>query len=228
MRSERVAITTRVARSFLRTGQVLSPYLLISPQVSILPWPSPTHSFLHTRQFELYGRRARRREADGLRQLEKLARHALRREYPQEAEADPAAPLQPQLLAMARAASRRFAFLAAEWVRVGYTQSNFNADNNLIGGATLDYGPFGFVSGRLPLCSPCLRRRERESGEPPWPLRAPFEPAASCLCTGLGLRPRKALVAERRGALESVCSHRSSALTQAGACGSARASTSAS
>jgi len=46
---------------------------------------------------------------------------------------------------MARAASERFALLAAEWLRVGYVQSNFNADNCLMGGATLDYGPFGFI-----------------------------------------------------------------------------------
>jgi uncharacterized protein YdiU (UPF0061 family) len=54
-------------------------------------------------------------------------------------------PLQPQLLAMARAAAGRFAHLAAEWLRVGYTQSNFNSDNCLVGGATVDYGPFGFI-----------------------------------------------------------------------------------
>ena len=77
-RRERAAITTRVARSFLRVGQ-----------------------------FELYGRRARRGEVAGLRQLEQLARHALRREYPSSLSPDPSAPLQPQLLAMASAASRR-------------------------------------------------------------------------------------------------------------------------
>ena len=29
--------------------------------------------------------------------------------------------------------------------RVGYVQSNFNSDNCLMGGTTLDYGPFGFL-----------------------------------------------------------------------------------
>ena len=119
MRDEVVAITTRVATSFLRVGQ-----------------------------FELYGRRARRGDADGRRQLELLTRHMLRRDYPNETaaaaaedgggggetaggdgggggaddgngerSADTRAPLQPLVLAMARAASRRFAHLAAEWVR---------------------------------------------------------------------------------------------------------------
>jgi uncharacterized protein YdiU (UPF0061 family) len=99
VRAERVAITTRVARSFLRVGQ-----------------------------FELYGRRASRREPDGLRQLEQLARHALRREYPEAlgpATCTRAAgtPLQVLLLEMARKASARFARLSADWIRVGYTQS---------------------------------------------------------------------------------------------------------
>mmetsp|Transcript_25666 Transcript_25666/g.82150 ORF Transcript_25666/g.82150 Transcript_25666/m.82150 type:complete len:408 (-) Transcript_25666:474-1697(-) len=114
---ERCAITTRVARSYLRVGH-----------------------------FELFGRRARsgRGEAasTGTRNLEQLARHALWREYPPY-EAD--APLQPQLLRMAREAAARFADLAAAWVRVGYAQSNFNSDNCLVGGVTVDYGPFGFV-----------------------------------------------------------------------------------
>ena len=84
-----------------------------------------------------------------MRQLEKLARHALRREYPhvlkraaKQTPGDDVAmtgddvakvderesSLADQLLDMARAASERFAFLAAEWLRVGYVQSNFNAD----------------------------------------------------------------------------------------------------
>jgi uncharacterized protein YdiU (UPF0061 family) len=113
-RRERAAITTRVASSFLRVGQ-----------------------------FELYGRRARAGDRVGLQQLEKLARHAIRREYP--AQFRPEATLREMVLGMAREARGRFAHLAAEWLRVGYTQSNFNADNNLIGGATLDYGPFGFI-----------------------------------------------------------------------------------
>ena len=111
----RRAITTRAARSFLRVGQ-----------------------------FELYGRRAARGEAQGRADLEALARHALEREYPAFAPA-PGAPLGPAILGMLGAASRRFAALASEWIRVGYVQSNFNGDNCLVGGATLDYGPFGFL-----------------------------------------------------------------------------------
>ena len=134
MRAERAAITTRVATSFLRVGQ-----------------------------FELYGRRARKGDSTALRQLEQITRHAVRREYPEVLRGGSAkaansrgaasdgvgdsegVSLRDMVLGMARAAVDRFAFLAAEWLRVGYTQSNFNADNCLVGGATVDYGPFGFI-----------------------------------------------------------------------------------
>ena len=46
---------------------------------------------------------------------------------------------------MLRTASGRFATMAADWIRVGYTQSNFNSDNCLVAGRTIDFGPFGFV-----------------------------------------------------------------------------------
>jgi uncharacterized protein YdiU (UPF0061 family) len=117
MTPNRRAITTRVAASFLRVGQ-----------------------------FELYGRRAARGEAVGRQELALLARHALAREYPHllPAEGSEEA-LQGALLAMLRECAGRFAALAAHWLRVGYVQSNFNADNCLVGGVTMDYGPFGYL-----------------------------------------------------------------------------------
>jgi uncharacterized protein YdiU (UPF0061 family) len=33
----------------------------------------------------------------------------------------------------------------AGWLRVGYVQGNFNSDNCLVAGRTMDYGPFGFL-----------------------------------------------------------------------------------
>ena len=44
-----------------------------------------------------------------------------------------------------RAVSRRLATLTSEWIRVGFVQGNFNSDNCLVGGCTMDYGPFGFL-----------------------------------------------------------------------------------
>ena len=42
-------------------------------------------------------------------------------------------------------ASGRIARLTANWIRVGYCQGNFNSDNCLVGGRTMDFGPFGFI-----------------------------------------------------------------------------------
>lgn len=35
--------------------------------------------------------------------------------------------------------------MVADWIRVGFVQGNFNADNAAVGGRTLDYGPFGWM-----------------------------------------------------------------------------------
>lgn len=113
LQHERCAMTTRVAPSFIRVGH-----------------------------FDLFGRRARNGDSQGLEQLRLLAEHALFREYPH---ASPGLPLQQRVLSMLEEAAKRFANLAAEWLRVGYVQSNFNSDNCLVSGRTLDYGPFGFL-----------------------------------------------------------------------------------
>jgi len=54
-------------------------------------------------------------------------------------------PLADAVLDLIVAARRRFISMALHWKRVGYVQSNFNSDNCLVGGSTLDYGPFGFM-----------------------------------------------------------------------------------
>ena len=41
--------------------------------------------------------------------------------------------------------------MVAEWIKVGFAQGNFNADNCLIAGRTMDYGPFGFMDDYHPL-----------------------------------------------------------------------------
>jgi len=44
-----------------------------------------------------------------------------------------------------RKSCEMIAEMVSEWVRVGFAQGNFNADNCLIAGRTMDYGPFGFM-----------------------------------------------------------------------------------
>ena len=124
MVDEPAAITTRVAPSFLRIGQV-----------------------------ELFGRRARHNaHPRALAELEAIFLHALDREYPDLAAAlrAPEVTLADKVVAMAREFGVRLSHLVAHWIRVGYCQGNFNSDNCALGGRTLDYGPFGFMEAYDP------------------------------------------------------------------------------
>ena len=108
------AITTRVAPSFLRVGQL-----------------------------ELFARRARSNAHPGaLRELQMITAHLIARNYRSEINA--ALPFSEQVLELARLFRGRLTSLVAHWMRVGYCQGNFNSDNCAAGGYTLDYGPFGF------------------------------------------------------------------------------------
>jgi len=70
-------------------------------------------------------------------------KHALKREY---ADCDDSsAPLQQRIIRMVGEYANRLSKLMADWLRVGYCQGNFNSDNCLIAGRTMDYGPFGFI-----------------------------------------------------------------------------------
>jgi uncharacterized protein YdiU (UPF0061 family) len=121
---EPAAITTRVAPSFLRVGQL-----------------------------ELFGRRARKNEhPNALSELETIFLHTLAREYPELAAqlSKLNATLTDKVLAVSREFSVRLSKLVAHWIRVGYCQGNFNSDNCALGGRTLDYGPFGFIEAYDP------------------------------------------------------------------------------
>lgn len=50
-----------------------------------------------------------------------------------------------EVLAVLRRVSAGIATLTADWIRVGFVQGNFNSDNCLAAGRTMDYGPFGCV-----------------------------------------------------------------------------------
>jgi len=115
MVAEYVAISTRVAPSFLRVGQI-----------------------------ELFGRRARKQEHPKVREeLKQIVLHLIEREYSDEIESH--LKLEEKVLLLAHAFRNRLSSLVANWVRVGYCQGNFNSDNCAAGGFTLDYGPFGFM-----------------------------------------------------------------------------------
>jgi uncharacterized protein YdiU (UPF0061 family) len=108
------AITTRVAPSFLRVGQL-----------------------------ELFARRSRRQaHPEALEELRLIVAHLIERHY--RPEIDPSLEFSEQVLQLAERFRERLTSLVANWMRVGYCQGNFNSDNCAAGGFTLDYGPFGF------------------------------------------------------------------------------------
>ncbi|GDX77012.1 hypothetical protein LBMAG41_20880 [Cyanobium sp.] len=108
------AITTRVAPSFLRVGQL-----------------------------ELFARRVRRQaHPEALNELRLIVQHLIARNY--RPEIDPALPFSDQVVELAGLFCGRLTSLVANWIRVGYCQGNFNSDNCAAAGFTLDYGPFGF------------------------------------------------------------------------------------
>jgi uncharacterized protein YdiU (UPF0061 family) len=108
------AITTRVAASFLRVGQL-----------------------------ELFARRARSNAHPGaLNELRLIVAHLIERNY--RPEIDPALGFNDQVVELAKLFRKQLTSLVANWLRVGYCQGNFNSDNCAAGGFTLDYGPFGF------------------------------------------------------------------------------------
>ncbi|MAR08375.1 MAG: hypothetical protein CL681_01640 [Blastopirellula sp.] len=108
------AITTRVAPSFLRVGQL-----------------------------ELFARRVRNSAHPGaLNELQMIVTHLIERNYRQEI--DPSLSFHEQVVDLAKLFRERLTSLVANWMRVGYCQGNFNSDNCAAGGYTLDYGPFGF------------------------------------------------------------------------------------
>jgi protein adenylyltransferase len=135
--------TEKVRRPWFMNGSYSrDPEVMIEEDVAITTRVAP--SFLRVGQLELFGRRARKKEhPKAMEELEKIVLHAIEREYSDEIGTD--LPLQEKVLLFAREFQKRLTSLVAGWVRVGYCQGNFNSDNCSVGGFTLDYGPFGFM-----------------------------------------------------------------------------------
>ncbi len=135
--------TERVQRPWFHNGSYSKdPELMIEEAVAITTRVAP--SFLRVGQVELFGRRARKNEhPNALKELEEIVLHTIEREYKDEI--DEALPLEEKVLLLAKSFRERLTSLVANWIRVGYCQGNFNSDNTAVGGYTLDYGPFGFI-----------------------------------------------------------------------------------
>lgn len=119
-----VAISTRVASSFLRVGQL-----------------------------ELFSRRTRNNDhPKAIEELKMIVQHLIDREYKNEI--DESLSFEEKIVELSRLFRGRLTQLVANWIRVGYCQGNFNSDNCAGGGFTLDYGPFGFCESFDPAFQP--------------------------------------------------------------------------
>jgi len=137
-----VSKTEKVKRPWYSQGsRSKDPDMLISEAVAISTRVAP--SFIRVGQLELFGRRARNMEhPKAMEELEKIVLHLIDRQYGDVI--DRQLTTAEKVVLLARAFRSRLTMLVANWIRVGYCQGNFNSDNCAAGGFTLDYGPFGF------------------------------------------------------------------------------------
>lgn len=136
---------------FLNDSHSRDPEVMIEEDVAITTRVAP--SFLRVGQLELFARRARKSEhPNAMQELEMIVLHAIEREYSEEI--DEKLPLEEKILLLAKEFQNRLTSLVANWIRVGYCQGNFNGDNCAVGGFTLDYGPFGFMDDFDPKYQP--------------------------------------------------------------------------
>ena len=137
-----VSKTEEVKRPWYSEGsRSKDPDMLISEAVAISTRVAP--SFIRVGQLELFGRRARKNtHPKAIQELEKIVLHAIDREYADVIDNQLTSP--EKVVMLAREFRSRLTSLMANWIRVGFCQGNFNSDNCALGGFTLDYGPFGF------------------------------------------------------------------------------------
>jgi uncharacterized protein YdiU (UPF0061 family) len=137
-----VSKTEKVKRPWYSAGsRSEDPDMLVSEAVAISTRVAP--SFIRVGQLELFGRRARKKEhPQAMDELEKIVLHSIDREYADVI--DKKLTTAEKVLLLACEFRSRLTSLVANWIRVGYCQGNFNSDNCAAGGFTLDYGPFGF------------------------------------------------------------------------------------
>jgi uncharacterized protein YdiU (UPF0061 family) len=137
-----VSKTEKVKRPWYSKGsRSQDPDMLISEAVAISTRVAP--SFIRVGQLELFGRRAREKEhPKAMEELEQIVLHLIDREYGDVI--DMKLSTAEKVVLLAREFRSRLTSLVTNWIRVGYCQGNFNSDNCAAGGFTLDYGPFGF------------------------------------------------------------------------------------
>ena len=126
---------------YSKDSNSINPDILVETPAAISTRVAP--SFLRVGQLELFARRVRKNEhRDALKELKMIVKHLIVRNY--NTEIDPTLSFSNQVVELANLFRERLTSLVANWIRIGYCQGNFNSDNCAAGGFTLDYGPFGF------------------------------------------------------------------------------------
>jgi len=137
-----VSKSERVARPwYAQDSHSTDPDIMVDNPVAISTRVAP--SFLRVGQLELFARRVRGNAHPGaLEELRMIVSHLIDREYHNDINQDLV--FADQVVELAKVFRSRLTSLVASWQRIGYCQGNFNSDNCAAGGFTLDYGPFGF------------------------------------------------------------------------------------
>ena len=126
---------------YTKGSNSINPDILVETPAAISTRVAP--SFLRVGQLELFARRVRNKEhQNALKELEMIVKHLIIRNYKKEI--DQNLSFNDQVVDLANSFRERLTSLVANWMRIGYCQGNFNSDNCSASGFTLDYGPFGF------------------------------------------------------------------------------------
>jgi len=168
--TESCAITCRVAPSFLRIGhfEVFGRRVAVKggafPDGTMVEAHSLSKADMNGARGKVVGRQNDRIQVEfgdphgskalkvsnlkvidgtsALRSLEMLVDHALEREC---GGVRLGSSVSERVNSLLNHATERVAQTTAQWLRVGFCQGNYNSDNCLISGRTMDYGPFGYV-----------------------------------------------------------------------------------
>jgi uncharacterized protein YdiU (UPF0061 family) len=147
-----VSKTEKVQRPWYSEGsRSENPDMMISEAAAISTRVAP--SFIRVGQLELFARRTSKNEhPKAQEELDKIVLHLIDREYADVIDKQLTTP--EKVVLLAREFRSRLTSLISNWIRVGFCQGNFNGDNCAAGGFTLDYGPFGFCDVFSPYYQP--------------------------------------------------------------------------
>ena len=134
--------TDKIIRPWYKeNSKEIEPEVLVENQAAISTRVAP--SFLRIGQIELFARRVKNNSHnEALSELKMIIKRLIIVNYKNDIDIN--LPFREQIINLAFLYRERLISLVVNWIRVGYCQGNFNSDNCALGGYTLDYGPFGF------------------------------------------------------------------------------------